>query len=305
MNIIRIGTRTSKLAIIQTQLVCDGVRQHHPEWAFDVIGFTTSGDKNRTRPLYEIGGKGLFVGELDEALHTGIIDAAVHSLKDIPSELDQGISIAGVSPREDPRDALVLPSTATSVPDPYDAEAIVWWLTHHHLTLGCSSARRRVELMRLYPGIPLAPVRGNVTTRLNKLDQGEFGALVLAVAGLKRLGLDERISRPFDPDEMLPSAGQGVMAITVCTGSDATWLKGYADEEVAMCVRAERGFTRALGADCTTPCAAFATFEGDSIYLRGLYATPDAAIYQRIEGRVSCEHPEEDAYMLAQQVMSA
>lgn len=305
MITVRMGTRASRLALAQARLVCEGVCRHRPDVAFEVVGFTTSGDRLRDRPLYEMGGKGLFVGELDEALRSGRIDAAVHSLKDVPAELGDGIALAGFSPREDPRDVLVLPcwAAAAGCPDPLDAEALVSWLREGHRSIGCSSARRRVELQRLYPGAPVRSVRGNVPTRLQKLDRGEYGALVLAAAGLERLGLSDRASRRFEPDEMIPSAGQGIMVVAVRAGADASWLEGYADPGSEACARAERAFTRALGADCATPCAAYAVPVAGGLLLRGLYASPDGAVYRRASRVLSPDDAEAQAADLACEVV--
>lgn len=195
MKTIRVGSRESRLAVVQSELVMDAIRAAHPEVGLELVTMKTTGDKILDRTLDKVGGKGLFVKELDAALLDGRVDLTVHSCKDLPMEEDPRIPLAGFSRREDPRDVLVLPQGAEEL-DP-------------SRPIGCASARRAVQLRALFPGVAVAPVRGNVLTRLRKLDEGQFSALVLAAAGLKRLGLEERITRYFTVEELLPAAGQG------------------------------------------------------------------------------------------------
>ena len=216
----------------------------------------TTGDRILDRTLDKIGGKGLFVRELDAALRDGRADLTVHSCKDLPMELPPDLPIAAFSRREDPCDALVLPAGAaldTGRP------------------IGCASARRRVQLQGLFPGVEVRPIRGNVLTRLQKLDAGEYGALVLAVSGLKRLGLESRISRRFSPQELLPAAGQGILAVQCREGMDASFLGCVQDREATLCALAERAFVRELGGGCSSPVAAYAAVSGASITITGLY----------------------------------
>ena len=203
---IRVGSRESKLAVAQSLLVMEAIRQAHPEVDLELITMKTTGDRILDRTLDQVGGKGLFVKELDRALLDGRVDITVHSMKDLPMELDPRLPLAAVSRREDPRDVLVLPAGAAE----WDRKK----------PIGCASARRKLQLQRLYPGCQVLPVRGNVLTRLEKLDRGEYGALVLASAGLRRLGLEHRISRYFSTDELLPAAGQGVLAVQCRAGWD-------------------------------------------------------------------------------------
>ena len=251
-----VGSRESKLALIQTQMVIDAIRAWDPEIQVELLTRKTTGDKILDRPLEKIGGKGLFVKELDQALLSGEADLTVHSSKDLPMELDPRLPLVAFSPREDPRDVLVLPRGASRL-DP-------------GLPVGCSSPRRRAQLGLLFPGQPVAPVRGNVLTRLEKLDRGEFSALVLAAAGLKRLGLERRISRTFSPEEMLPAAGQGILAVQARQGFDPWFLQGFHSKDSQDCLLAERAFVRALGGGCSAPGGAFATVEGETLTLRGL-----------------------------------
>ena len=195
MEKIRIGTRKSRLACIQADIVAEYIRLHCKGYEAELVKLTTTGDKILSKKLDEIGQKGLFVKELDSALMEGITDLSVHSLKDMPMEIPKELPIIGVSGREDARDVLVLPEGVRE----YDYRG----------PIGCSSNRRILQLNELYPKVRIKTVRGNVLTRLNKLDSGEYGALVLAAAGLKRLGLGGRISRYFSVEEMVPAAGQG------------------------------------------------------------------------------------------------
>ena len=264
---IKIGSRESKLAVAQSELVMDAIRRAHPEVELTLVTMKTTGDKILDRTLEQIGGKGLFVRELDQALRDGRADFTVHSLKDLPMETPEDLPLVAFSKREDPRDCLVLPQGAAEL-DPKKP-------------IGCASRRRQLQLKALYPHMDTAPVRGNVLTRLNKLDSGEFSALVLAAAGLKRLGLEGRITRYFAPTELLPAAGQGIMAVQTRKGMDLSCLAGVGDEDAACCALAERAFVRALGGGCTSPVAAHATVEGETLTLTGLYVSEDETIIRR------------------------
>lgn len=251
--------------------------------SYELVGMSTEGDRILDRSLEKIGGKGLFIRELDRAMLAGRIDIAVHSCKDLPTELDPGVLIGAVSPREDPFDVLVLPLDAPR-DAAKDAGAFADYVARSGLPVGCSSARRRVQLQRLVPGVSVASVRGNVNTRLAKLDAGGYAALVLAAAGLKRLGLEGRVSRTFAPEEMLPAAGQGAMAVTAARSADdglRGLLASYNDAEAGLCVAAERAFVRALGGDCATPCGAYAVVRAGEIRIEGLYADPDGSTIAR------------------------
>ena len=264
---IKIGSRESKLAVAQSELVMDAIRRAHPEVELTLVTMKTTGDKILDRTLEQIGGKGLFVRELDQALRDGRADFTVHSLKDLPMETPEDLPLVAFSKREDPRDCLVLPQGAAEL-DPKKP-------------IGCASRRRQLQLKALYPHMDTAPVRGNVLTRLKKLDSGEFSALVLAAAGLKRLGLEGRITRYFSPTELLPAAGQGIMAVQTRKGMDLSCLAGVGDEDAACCALAERAFVRALGGGCTSPVAAHATVEGETLTLTGLYVSEDETIIRR------------------------
>lgn len=266
---IRIGSRESKLAVIQSQMVMDALQKADPAVSLELVTMKTTGDKILDRTLDKVGGKGLFVKELDSALRDGRADFTVHSLKDMPMELADDLPLAAFSAREDARDVLVLPQGASG-----------WDKTK---PIGCSSARRRIQLKTLFPQMQVKPVRGNVLTRLSKLDAGEFGALVLAAAGLKRLGLEERICRYFTYDEMLPAAGQGILAVQMRRGTDASCLSCIHDEDAACCAIAERAFVRQLDGGCSSPVAAFAEVDGQTLRLRGMYVNEDETIVRKGE----------------------
>ena len=251
-----IGSRESRLAVIQAELVMDAIARSHPEIELRLLTMKTTGDRILDRPLDQIGGKGLFVRELDAALRDGRADLSVHSCKDLPMDLPPELPLAAFTRREDPRDALVLPLGETALRGP----------------IGCSSLRRRLQLRELFPDIETIPIRGNVLTRLEKLDGGEYGALVLAAAGLKRLGLGGRISRYFSVEEILPAAGQGILAVQRRAGLDASVLECLRDRDAEDCALAERAFVRALDGGCSSPVAAHAVAKGGGITITGLYA---------------------------------
>ena len=286
---IVIGSRESRLAVIQAQLVMAQLHAAHPELELTLRTMKTEGDRRLDVSIEAIGGKGLFVRELDAALLRGDIDLAVHSLKDMPDETHPDLPLLACSRREDARDALVLPAV-------YPADATP------AAPIGSSSARRRMQLAGLYPGVDIRPVRGNVPTRIAKLDAGEYGGLVLALAGLKRLGLGARASRVFSVDELVPAAGQGILAIQGRRGEDYGFLDAVNDPGSALAASAERGFIRALGCGCTSPAGVYAEPVGDGIRIVGAYAFPDerTVVKGRIEG--SAAQARTLAEMLAEQL---
>ena len=255
---LRIGSRDSALAVAQTRLVMDAIHAAHPEIELELVTMKTTGDKILDRTLDQVGGKGLFVKELDTALRTGRVDLTVHSCKDLPMEIPPDLPIAAFTRREDPYDALVLPAGASG-PDP-------------ERPIGSASLRRRLQLAEIFPDTEVRPVRGNILTRLEKLDRGEYGALVLAAAGLRRLGLASRIFRTFAPEEMLPSAGQGILAVQCRAGTDTSFLDCVRDPLSEACAIAERTFAAALDGGCSAPAAAFAVTDGDTITITGMAA---------------------------------
>lgn len=251
---IRVGSRDSRLAVVQAEEVCRALGD------CELITMKTTGDMILDRTLDKVGGKGLFVKELDRALAERWVDLTVHSLKDVPMEQPDGLPLVAFTRRADARDALVLP------------ESGAWDKTK---PIGCASARRRVQLKALFPDIDVQPVRGNVQTRLNKLESGAYGALVLAAAGLKRLGLEHRISRYFSPDEIIPAAGQGILAVQGRAGEWEDTVQLVDDADARDCAAAERAFVQALGGGCFAPVAAYAEVQDDTLHLRGLYVSAD------------------------------
>ncbi len=253
---LRIGTRDSKLALVQTQLFIQALHRARPELETEIVAMKTTGDKILDRTLDQVGGKGLFVRELDQALLEGQVDLTVHCVKDLPAQLNPALPLVAFSPREDPRDALVLPQGVAEL----DLSK----------PIGSASPRRRIQLEKLLPGCRVEPVRGNVLTRLEKLDAGQYGALVLAAAGLRRLGLENRISRLFSPEEMLPAAGQGILAVQARQEFDQSILSPLNSEEARLCALAERAFLQTLEGGCSSPVAAYARIEQGQLLLRGL-----------------------------------
>ena len=256
MSRIVVGSRESRLAVVQSMTVVDFLRSKHPGIDVELLTMKTTGDKILDRTLDKVGGKGLFVKELDIALREHRADVTVHSLKDMPMEVPQDLPILCCSRREDPRDALVLRAGVGMGPK---------------LVIGSSSLRRAIQLKALFPDWEIRPVRGNLQTRLRKLDEGQFDALVLAAAGLKRMGLEDRVSRYFDVDEIIPAAGQGIMAVQGRADFDRSLLDGYADADAWCAATAERAFVRELDGGCTSPVCAHAVPDGNIIHLIGLY----------------------------------
>lgn len=262
-RIIRIGSRESVLAVAQAQLLIDYMKKNCEQIEPELVTMKTTGDRILDRTLDQVGGKGLFVKELEAALRDRRIDLCVHSLKDVPMDVPQDLPIIGCSAREDVRDVLVLPQGVTA------------W--DHSRPVGTSSKRRAQQLETLYPDINCAPVRGNVQTRLKKLDQGDYGALILAAAGLKRLGLEARISRYFEPEELLPAGGQGILAVQGRAGEDYRFLDGFCDADSMVAAEAERAFLRELDGGCTSPVAAYARVNGQQLILEGYCDTYDGS----------------------------
>lgn len=256
MKELIVGSRDSALAVAQTQLAIEQIEQCHPEVKIRLVTLKTTGDKILDRELYDIGGKGLFVKELDRALLDGRIDLAVHSLKDMPMEENPALPIGAVLQRGDPRDVMVFPEQGTA---------------EDYSRVGTSSQRRKLQLSLLERSAGYAFVRGNIHTRLRKLEEGQCSALILAAAGLERVGLAGRIGRYFAPEEMIPAAGQGILAIQTRTDFDAAFLAGVNHPDTMAAALAERSFVRSLGGGCSSPVAAYATVAGEEMELMGFY----------------------------------
>ena len=250
---IKIGTRASPLALAQAEITAREILKTYPDAEISIIKIKTSGDKNM-RPFSSDpdGIKGMFTLELEKALLNREIDFAVHSLKDLPANINKNLPVVAYSKREDPRDALIIRNAEFGI-------------------IGSSSLRRRLQLEKIFPDKKILPVRGNINTRLKKLDCGEFDALILAAAGLKRLGLEKRISKIFEPDEILPAPGQGILACQGRSDEDYFYLEKVNDNDSKFCALAERSFSRALNAGCNVPVGAFAEIKNGILTLKGLY----------------------------------
>ena len=270
---LTIATRESALAVWQAEHIRGRLTSRYPGTSVDLLGITTQGDRVLDRPLAAIGGKGLFIKELENALRDARADLAVHSLKDVPMDMPEGFVLAAISARDDPRDAFVSTryESLASMPD--------------RGVVGTSSLRREAQLRERHPRLVIESLRGNVHTRLRKLDEGRYDAIILAAAGLKRLGLGMRIRALLDPDTSLPAPGQGALAIE-CRAERVDLLHALAplaDRATTLATAAERAFSHALGGSCQTPLAAYAEWEEDRLWLRGLLAARDGRDVMRGE----------------------
>lgn len=261
---VRIATRKSPLALWQAHFVKTQLQSKYPDIAVELLGLLTTADKMQTIPLNKIGGKGLFVKELEKALLENKADIAVHSIKDMPAQLPEGLELTTICKREDPRDAFVCDNYASLFELPVGA------------IVGTSSLRRKAQVLALRPDLNVLPLRGNVGSRINKLDQKEFDALILAVAGLKRLKMESRIKSFFSCDQIMPAAGQGAIGIE-CRSKDTfvhNLISFLDDLETRHTVLAERVLSNELGGSCQFPIAAYAIIENHKLFLRGLVADP-------------------------------
>lgn len=262
MRPLRIGTRGSALARRQVELVTDALRASAPEIEIETVALQTEGDRRAEVSLEEIGGQGVFVKDIETRLLRGEIDLAVHSLKDMPAESPDGLTLAAVLPRGDARDALVATGNRTLAELPAGAR------------IGSDSRRRAVQLLALRPDVEVVSIRGNVDTRLRKVESGDYDAAVLAAAGLERLGLLKRATQVFTTRELLPAVGQGVLALQ-CRTEDTELvelLRALDDADTRVAITAERAFLRALGAGCRLPVGAYATLDGEKLRIDGLLA---------------------------------
>jgi len=275
---LRIATRQSRLALWQAEYVADILRRAHPGIEIEVIPMSTRGDEVLDRSLAKIGGKGLFIKELEVAMLEDRADIAVHSMKDVPWDMPKGMMIGAILQRADPGDAL---ASAGGI-DALDA-------LPENARVGTSSLRRQSQMRFIRPDLIIEPVRGNVETRLRKLDEGDFHAVVLAAAGLKRLGLGERITGRLNYDECLPAVGQGAIGIECRTDKEEVRaaLKAVEHENSRRCVDAERSFAATLKASCESPVAAYAEIRENELYLRGMVANPEGTRLMRMELRGS------------------
>jgi hydroxymethylbilane synthase len=293
---LRIATRKSQLALWQAEHVARLLREAHPGLQIELVPLLTQGDRIQDRSLAAIGGKGLFIKELEVAIEDKRADIAVHSMKDVPSDLPQGLTIGAVLKRADPRDALLTTSGIARLED-LPRGAIV----------GTSSLRRQAQLYALRPDLKIESLRGNVDTRIRKLDAGGMDAIVLACAGLVRLGLESRITARLDPSVCLPAVTQGVIGIE-CRGSDvrtAGLLQALEDAATRRVMDAERAFAARLGGSCQSPIAAYAELDADRITLRGLVAEPDGSRLLRDASSGDIKNPAALGRQLAERMLAA
>ena len=282
MDRVRIGTRGSALALAQASQVASLLRSRGIDSDPEQVVIRTSGDRIQDRSLAEIGGKGLFIKEIEEAMLEGAIDLAVHSMKDLPGRLATGLAISAVLPRERPRDALITRGDATAISDLPDGAVV-----------GTSSLRRRSQCLSIRPDLRIIPLRGNVDTRLRKLDEGGYDLLVLATAGLIRLELANRITVRLPVELCMPAPGQGIVAIESRVGDEDTAgvLAGAGDAAALVVLTAERAYLTTLGGGCQVPVGGLATIDGDALAFRGVVAEPDGARLLRRRARGALDDP--------------
>ncbi|MEM7500827.1 MAG: hydroxymethylbilane synthase [Pseudomonadota bacterium] len=291
---IRIATRKSQLALWQAQHVADLLNALPAIDEVELVGMSTRGDEVLDKSLQKIGGKGLFIKELEVAMQEGRADIAVHSMKDVPAEMPEGFCLAAVLPRANPFDALIS-NRVTALSD-LPRGAVV----------GSSSLRRQAQLLAMRPDLNVTPLRGNVNTRLKKLDDGHYDAIVLACAGLERLDMHERIAATFSPAEILPAATQGVIGIE-CLTDDASLrrqLELLEDADTSFVTLAERAVARRLGASCQSPVASFAVLDTDELRLESLVASPDGRVVLREAASGKTEAAEKLGETVAERLFS-
>ena len=294
-TLIKIGTRASLLAVTQSTWVKNQIEHQYPDTRVELIKITTKGDKILDVPLAKVGGKGLFVKEIEDALLDERVDLAVHSMKDVPTDLPDGLHVAIIPAREIPQDAFI--SVNYSSLDDLPAGAVI----------GTSSLRRKAQLARMRPDLNIRDLRGNLDTRLRKLDKDEYDAIILAGAGLNRLGLQERITTLFDPEQMLPAIGQGALGIEL-RAADNELLAGMQflhDPATAIAVAAERAFLLRLDGACQVPIVALATIDRNMVTLRGLIADVDGQQILKEQLSGSVDRTEEIGETLADTLLTA
>ena len=293
-KVIRIATRQSPLALWQAEHVAALLSRSFPEVTPQLVKMVTRGDKILDAPLAKVGGKGLFVKELEEGMLAGDADIAVHSMKDVPMEFPEGLHLAAILEREDPSDAFVSNRFANLNDLPINSR------------IGTSSLRRECQIKELFPNAEVIPLRGNVNTRLAKLDAGEYDAIILASAGLIRLGLADRITRSLPDSVSLPAVGQGAIGIE-CRVDDVEineMLKALHHKETGLCVTAERAMNTRLNGGCQVPIAGFAVLENGQVFMRGLVGNPDGSLIYRAEKTGSVDQIEAIGRLIAEDLLS-
>lgn len=294
MPTLTIASRESALAMWQAEHVRDRLRTLHPESQINILGMTTRGDQILDVTLSKIGGKGLFIKELEVAMEAGHADLAVHSMKDVPMELPPGFELIAIGEREDPRDAFVSRQYTTLSELPPGA------------VVGTSSLRREAQLRARFPHLQVKPLRGNVGTRLKKLDEGQYDAILLAAAGLIRLGLGDRIRSLLSIEDSIPAAGQGALGIEIRAGNTevAAMLGSLNHAETALCVRAERQVSRVLGGSCQVPLGAHAVLSENTLKVHGFVAHPDGSHFIEARAEGPMNDPEAVGQVLADKLLS-
>ncbi len=291
---LRIATRKSPLAMWQAEHVTARLKALHPALEVELVGMVTKGDKILDSPLSKVGGKGLFVKELEQGMLDNVADIAVHSMKDVPMEFPEGLHLAVIMDREDPHDAFVSNHYKTLEELPEGA------------VVGTSSLRRSTQLKEVMPGLVIKDLRGNVNTRLSKLDAGDYDAIILAAAGLRRLGFDQRIASLLTPEQSLPAMGQGAIGIE-CRVDDPEveqLVAALADEATTYRVMAERAMNMRLNGGCQVPIAGYALLNGDELYLRGLVGEPDGSRVYRAEARMHKDSAEALGQAVAEDLLA-
>lgn len=294
MRLLKIATRQSPLALWQAEHIRHRLQQLHSDLSIELVTFVTQGDKILDTPLAKIGGKGLFVKELEQALLDGRADIAVHSMKDVPMELPDGLTLAVICQREDPLDAFVSNHYAHFNDLPQGA------------TLGTSSLRRKCQILSHRPDLNIIDLRGNVGTRLGKLDDGLYDAIILASAGLKRLGLSERIRHTLDSELSLPAVGQGALGIECRANDDAILqlITPLADDITTACVMAERAFNRYLQGGCQVPIAGYATIQNEVLNIQGRVGSIDGTTLLKAHQQGNMADAEQLGMQLAQDLLA-
>lgn len=293
-KIIRIATRQSPLALWQAEHVAVLLVQAYPDVTTELVKMVTRGDKILDAPLAKVGGKGLFVKELEQGMLEGTADIAVHSMKDVPIEFPDGLHLAAILEREDPTDAFVSNKYASLSELPANAR------------IGTSSLRRECQLKERFPNSEVIPLRGNVNTRLAKLDAGDYDAIILASAGLKRLGMADRITESLDTGISLPAVGQGAIGIECRVDDDEInqMLLALHDAQTGLCVAAERAMNTRLNGGCQVPIAGFAQIQGEKVFMRGLVGNPDGSVLYRAERTVGLEESEAMGRIIAEDLLA-
>lgn len=291
---VRVGTRGSKLAIVQTNFVLHRLQEYIPELIFELKIIKTTGDKFQETDFSNIEGKGFFTKEIEEHLLRGEIDIAVHSLKDLPTELPNGLIIGAILPRDNPEDVVISKNNKFFIELPFGAK------------IGTSSLRRKVQLLQIRPDLNIVPIRGNVTTRLQKLYNSDLDAIIVARAGIERLGLQHTITEIISPEVVIPAVGQGAIAVEIHKDNQFAKevVEGLNDIETEYAVRAERAFLRETGGGCRNPVAAYAIILDYEIFIEGMIATPDGEKFYRGSTFGLAIEPEKVGEKLARQLLS-